>query len=85
MTSWTWPSPAIRCQRLCVVACGHHLIFRREFNLAAEELELAVDLEPTYWMAQIYLSATYGFQGMFDKAGAILDKLLEAAPGEAPW
>jgi tetratricopeptide (TPR) repeat protein len=59
---------------------GHHLIFRREFHLAAEELELAVELEPTYWTAQNYRSAAYGLQGRFDKTGAILEKLLESAP-----
>ena len=59
---------------------GHHLIFRREFHLAAEELTLAVDLEPGYWTAQTYLAASYGFQGRFDKTGAILEKLLESAP-----
>jgi tetratricopeptide (TPR) repeat protein len=59
---------------------GHHLIFRGEFQLAAEELKLAVELEPTYWTAQIYLAASYGFQGMLDKAGAILEELLTSAP-----
>ena len=59
---------------------GHHLIFRREFHRASEELELAVELEPTYWTAQIYLSASYGFQARFDRTGAILEKLLESAP-----
>ncbi len=59
---------------------GHHLILRREFQRAAEELELAVELEPTYWTAQMYLAAAYGFQGMLNKASPILEKLLESAP-----
>jgi TolB-like protein/tetratricopeptide (TPR) repeat protein len=62
---------------------GHHLIFRREFAQAADELELAVELEPAYWTAQVYLVASYAFQGMFDKAGAILEQLLDVA-GDSP-
>ena len=77
---------ALKCDPLSafVRGClGHHLIFRREFHLAAEELKLAVELEPGYWTAQMYLAASYGFQGMFNKAGPILEELLESAP-ESP-
>ena len=74
---------AVKCdpQSAIVRGClGHHLIFRREFQRAAEELELAVELEPTYWTAQIYLAASYGFQGRWDKTNAVLEKLMEKAP-----
>ncbi len=62
---------------------GHHLIFRREFMRAAEELQLAVELEPAYWTAQMYLAASYGFQGIFDKAVAVMETLLKVA-GDSP-
>jgi tetratricopeptide (TPR) repeat protein len=73
---------AVKCDPLSafVRGClGHHLIFRREFQRATEELKLAVELEPGYWTAQMYLSASYGFQGQFDKTGAILERLQESA------
>lgn len=61
-----------------VLGCfGHHLIFRREFRQASERLELAVELEPAYWWAHVYLAASYGFQGRFDKASVILERLLD--------
>jgi tetratricopeptide (TPR) repeat protein len=72
---------AIQCDPLSAMVrgcLGHHLIFRREFRQASAELELAVGLEPAYWWAQMYLAGAYAFQGMFDRAGVILEKLLAA-------
>jgi serine/threonine-protein kinase len=62
---------------------GHDLIFQRDFRRAAEELQLAVELEPSYWTAHIYLAGAYAFQGMFDKSIAICEKMLEVA-GDGP-
>jgi adenylate cyclase len=47
---------------------GHDLIFRREFKRAAEELQLAVDLEPCFWLAQMLLAGAYAFQGKFERS-----------------
>jgi len=60
---------------------GHHLIFRREYQQAAEELRLAVELEPAYWWAHVYLAASYGLQGSFDKAEGVMQKLLSVTGG----
>jgi len=57
---------------------GHDLILQRDFRRAAQELELAVELDPCYWMAHIWLAGAYGFQGMFDTSLAICQKVLEA-------
>jgi serine/threonine-protein kinase len=57
---------------------GHDLILQRDFRRAAQELELAVELDPCYWMAHIWLAGAYGFQGMLDTSAAICQKVLEA-------
>jgi tetratricopeptide (TPR) repeat protein len=57
---------------------GHHLIYRRDMQRAVEELQLATELDPGYWMAHCLLAGAYMLQGMFDKSIAICDKVLEA-------
>ncbi|MEK7403583.1 MAG: hypothetical protein AAB225_00605, partial [Acidobacteriota bacterium] len=57
---------------------GHHLIFRRNFRLAGEEFQLAIELDPGYWVAHALLAGSYMFQGLFDQSIAICEKVLEA-------
>jgi serine/threonine-protein kinase len=60
-------------------AClGHELIFRRDFQLASRELQLAIELDPCYWMAHLMLAGSFAFQGRFDESLAICEKVREA-------
>jgi serine/threonine-protein kinase len=62
-----------------VHAClGHCLIYQREFARATEELLLATELDPSYWMGHLVLAGSYAFQGMFDKSVAICRQVLDA-------
>ncbi len=60
---------------------GHDLIFRRDFQEASKEFQLAIGLEPNYWMAHILLAGSYAFMGMFGKAIEVCEAVLEPSGG----
>jgi TolB-like protein/tetratricopeptide (TPR) repeat protein len=55
---------------------GHHLIYQRDLPRAVEELQIATELDPGYWMAHLLLAGAYIFCGMLDKSIAICDRVL---------
>ena len=57
---------------------GHELIFRRDFQRASKELQLAIELDPFYWLAYLMLAGSYHFQGRSDEGLAVAEKALEA-------
>src|SRR5439155_20514968 len=59
---------------------GHDLYFARQYHQAIQQLRAALDLDPNYWFARVFLALAYQRQGNLTQALAELEKARLAQP-----
>lgn len=61
-------------QEIINAAAARQLIFARQYDLAIEQLQKALELEPNFMVAHVRLGLVYEQKGMYEDAFAELDK-----------